>query len=44
LKYAKKIQQNKKTNEIYPKNSKLPKFEQGVLNNVGGSQKNEAKN
>jgi DNA-binding Xre family transcriptional regulator len=31
----KKNQQTKKTNEIYIKIQNLPKFEQGVLNNVG---------
>jgi hypothetical protein len=40
----KKFNKTKKTNEIYPKIQNYPKFEQGVLNNVGGSQKNEAKN
>jgi hypothetical protein len=39
LKYAKKIQQKKKTEKIYLKVWNYPKFEQGVLNNVGRSHK-----
>jgi hypothetical protein len=34
----------KKTQEIYQKNQNIPKFEQGVSNNVGCLQKNETKN
>jgi hypothetical protein len=43
LKYAKKFNKMKKTNEIYKKIQNNPKFEQGVSNNVGWLQKNEAK-
>jgi hypothetical protein len=39
LKYAKKFNKMKNTNEIYQKIQNNPKFEQGVSNNVGWHQK-----
>jgi hypothetical protein len=40
----KKFNKTKKLTKYTQKIQNYPKFEQGVLNNVGGSQKNEAKN